>query len=76
MDRTHGLQVRDAGSNPALVHFHSSCTCLDHKQLKNLYFYGEKIQTNKKFGIDEKKVSQKKLSSHRNYSASEMQMAS
>ena len=29
MGSTLGLQVRDAGSNPKLVHFHSSCTWID-----------------------------------------------
>ena len=29
MSSTLGLQVRDTGSNPVVVHFHSSFTCLD-----------------------------------------------
>ena len=29
MGSTLGLQVKDTGSKPALVHSHSSCTCID-----------------------------------------------
>ena len=33
MARKLSLQVRDAGLNPVLVHFHSSCACFYHYRL-------------------------------------------